>query len=71
MSTLRYRDLIKMRDEELIEELQRLEGELLQERGVSASGGAPTNPGRISQIKKDIARIKTVQRERSRRDRGE
>jgi large subunit ribosomal protein L29 len=65
MSTLKYRDLVKMHDEELKEELERLYGELIQERGVSASGGAPTNPSSIRQIKKDIARIKTVQRERT------
>ncbi|OFV67429.1 MAG: Ribosomal protein L29 [Candidatus Syntrophoarchaeum caldarius] len=53
-----------MRDEELGDELGRLENELIQERGISASGGAPTNPNAIGQIKKDIARIKTVQRER-------
>ncbi|MCW7075842.1 MAG: 50S ribosomal protein L29 [Candidatus Syntrophoarchaeum sp.] len=64
MSILKYRDLVKMRDEELDDELSRLESELVQERSISASGGAPTNPSSIGQIKKDIARIKTVQRER-------
>ena len=63
MSTLKNRDLVKMREEELTDELSRLEGELIQERGISASGGAPTNPSSISQIKKEIARIKTTQRE--------
>jgi len=53
-----------MQDEELGDELERLQSELIQERGISASGGAPTNPSAIGQVKKNIARVKTLQRER-------
>jgi large subunit ribosomal protein L29 len=44
-------------------ELEELETELLNDRAVKAAGGAPENPGRIKELRKAIARIKTVQRE--------
>ena len=37
---------------------------LLHERGVVTAGGAPEKPGRIREIRRTIARIKTVQKER-------
>ena len=45
------------------EELEELETELLNERAVQAAGGQPENPGRISEVRRTIARIKTIQRE--------
>ena len=30
---------------------------------ISAAGGAPENPGRIKELRRTIARIKTIQRE--------
>ncbi|MDZ7701444.1 MAG: 50S ribosomal protein L29 [Halobacteriales archaeon] len=44
-------------------ELEELETELLNERAVQAAGGAPDNPGRISEVRRTIARIKTIRRE--------
>jgi large subunit ribosomal protein L29 len=44
-------------------ELEDLETELLNARAVQAAGGAPENPGRVGELKKAIARIKTIQRE--------
>jgi large subunit ribosomal protein L29 len=44
-------------------ELEELETELLNARAVQAAGGAPENPGRISELRKAIARIKTIQGE--------
>jgi large subunit ribosomal protein L29 len=44
-------------------ELEDLETELLNAKAVQAAGGAPENPGRVSEMKKTIARIKTIQRE--------
>ena len=44
-------------------ELDELETELLNAKAVQAAGGAPENPGRISELRRTIARIKTVQRE--------
>ena len=44
-------------------ELEDLETELLNDRAVQAAGGAPENPGRIGELRRTIARIKTIQRE--------
>jgi len=44
-------------------ELEELETELLNMKAVQAAGGAPENPGRIGELKRTIARIKTIQRE--------
>jgi large subunit ribosomal protein L29 len=40
-----------------------METELLNAKAVQAAGGAPENPGRVGELKKTIARIKTIQRE--------
>jgi large subunit ribosomal protein L29 len=44
-------------------ELEELETELLNVRAVEATGGAPDNPGRTGELRRTIARIKTIQRE--------
>jgi large subunit ribosomal protein L29 len=44
-------------------ELEELETELLNTKAVQAAGGAPENPGRVKELKKTIARIKTIQHE--------
>ena len=44
-------------------ELEELETELLNEKAVQAAGGQPENPGRIKELRRTIARIKTIQRE--------
>ena len=43
--------------------LEQLETGLRNGRAVLAAGGAPENPGRIGELKRTIARVKTVQRE--------
>jgi len=64
VAILRTEELRELTDDELENELENLESELLSETSIQAAGGAPDNPGRISEIKRTIARIKTVQRER-------
>lgn len=44
-------------------ELEELQTELLNAKAVQAAGGAPENPGRIKELRRAIARIKTIQRE--------
>lgn len=44
-------------------ELEDLETELLNEQAVKAAGGMPESPGRIKELRRTIARIKTIQRE--------
>lgn len=64
MAILRAEEIREMSDEEIQNELENLQSELLQETSMQAAGGAPDNPGRISEMRRTIARIKTIQKER-------
>ena len=44
-------------------ELEELETELLNTKAQQAAGGMPDSPGRMNELKKTIARIKTIQAE--------
>jgi len=61
MAIIRSNDVRKMSKEERAEELKKLNDELVRERALTSAGGAPENPGRIGEIKRTIARIKTIQ----------
>ncbi|WP_181692352.1 50S ribosomal protein L29 [Natronomonas sp. LN261] len=63
MAVLHVEEIRDMTPAEREAELEQLETELLNENAVLASGGAPENPGRIGELKRTIARLKTVQRE--------
>lgn len=43
--------------------LAELRRELMQERGVQAMGGSTPSPGKIRTLRREIARILTIQRE--------
>jgi len=61
MAILRTSDIRKMSAEERIDEIKKLNDELVRERAITSAGGAPENPGRIGEIKRTVARIKTIQ----------
>ena len=63
MTILHPEEIRDMTPPEREAELEDLETELLNANAVQAAGGAPENPGRISEIRKAIARIKTIQNE--------
>ena len=63
MTVLHPEEIRDMTPAERAAELEDLQTELLNDRAVKAAGGAPENPGRIKEIRKAIARIKTIQRE--------
>ena len=46
-----------------IERLNELRHELMQERGVQAMGGSTPSPGKIRTLRREIARILTINRE--------
>jgi large subunit ribosomal protein L29 len=52
-----------MTKEERMDELENFRNELIRERALSSAGGAPDNPGRIGEVRRTIARIKTIQNE--------
>jgi large subunit ribosomal protein L29 len=66
MTLFRIDEIRRMSETERNEELESLLKDLMRERGVIATGGSPDNPGRVGEIRKTIARIKTVQREATR-----
>ncbi|SDQ89194.1 50S ribosomal protein L29 [Natronobacterium texcoconense] len=63
MAILHVEEIRDMTAAERQEELEELETELLNQKSVLAAGGAPENPGRIGEISRTIARIKTIQTE--------
>ncbi|MDD2665621.1 MAG: 50S ribosomal protein L29 [Methanocellales archaeon] len=63
MAILRPDEIREMTPEEKREQLVKLTDELIRERAIASAGGAPDNPGRIREIRRTIARIKTIQRE--------
>ncbi len=50
--------------------LRELQDELMHERGVAAMGGAPPNPGKIRALRKNIARMRTIESEELRAGRA-
>jgi len=71
MTILHPEEIRDMTVQEREEELEQLETELLNARAVQAAGGAPDNPGRIKELRRAIARIKTIRREEGELEEGE
>lgn len=63
MAILHTQEIRDMTPAEREAELEDLETEYLNEKAVKAAGGAPENPGRIGELRRTIARIKTIRRE--------
>ena len=66
MAILRVKEIRDMSDEQIEKQLKDLRNELLKERAITATGGAPENPGRIRELRRTIARILTIQKEEKR-----
>ena len=64
MAIFRASEVSQFSNAELSEQLNKLEMELVQDLGKVSAGGAHENPGRIREIKRTIARIKTEQNKR-------
>ena len=71
MTNLHPAEIRDMTPAEREAELDDLETELLNEMSILAAGGAPENPGRIKEMRRAIARIKTIQREEGDLEGGE
>ena len=63
MAILHVEEIRDMTPAEREAELDDLETELLNAKAVQAAGGAPDNPGRVGELRRTIARIKTIRRE--------
>lgn len=64
MAIYRSKEIRDMTPEDRASKLNELQNELLQQRAKASSGGAPENPGRIRELKRTIARMKTIQQEK-------
>jgi large subunit ribosomal protein L29 len=63
MTILHTSEIRDMTPAEREAELEDLETELLNAEAVKAAGGMPDSPGRIKELRRTIARIKTIQNE--------
>ena len=61
--SLKAAEIREMSADERNQKLKELRDELMHDRGVSAMGGAPSNPGAIRTLRTQIARILTIQKE--------
>jgi len=61
MALLRMKEIRAMTPDARNAKLKELRDDLLHERGQAAMGGAPHSPGKIRALRKNIARILTVQ----------
>ncbi len=66
MALLRTKEIRAMDAAAREKKLRELRDELMHERGVAAMGGAPPNPGKIRALRKNIARLHTIQSEDAR-----
>jgi len=64
MAILRAKDARTMAPDELREKKQQINAELSKEMGAVSSGTKAENPGKIREMKRTIARIKTIMHER-------
>ena len=60
MAILTSDEIRDMNQNELEEKMNDLKKEIVEERGQIETGGFAENPGRIGEMKKTIARIKTI-----------
>jgi len=63
LALLRTKEIRGMDANAREEKLKELRSELMHERGVAAMGGAPHSPGKIRAIRRNIARVLTINRE--------
>ncbi|MEM2906375.1 MAG: 50S ribosomal protein L29 [Candidatus Bathyarchaeia archaeon] len=61
MPILRMREIMDLTEEERVRRVSDLRAELLRLRAMVKAGGGVEDSGRIKEIRKTIARIKTVQ----------
>jgi large subunit ribosomal protein L29 len=60
---LKAKEIREFTPEERIKKLRELKSELMHERGLAAMGGSPASPGKIRQIRMEIAKLLTIMRE--------
>ena len=64
MAILKAKEIREMSDKDLEKQLKDLRSDLLRQRAITATGGAPESPGKIRELRRTIARILTIQKEK-------
>jgi large subunit ribosomal protein L29 len=64
MAILRAKDVRKMDDKELEKQIRDLNLELAKEKANIHIGASVTSPGRIREVRRTIARVKTIKNEK-------
>lgn len=64
MAVLRAKEIKGMSAEEMAERLMEFRAELARARATAAAGGSLENPARIKELKRTIARILTIMKEK-------
>jgi len=67
MAIYKSKALRDMSNEELEKKLQELRMELMKEKAKIKVGGVADNPGKIREIRRTIARILTIKKEKSKK----
>jgi len=67
MAILKIKQIREMKPEDLDKKLSDLRLELLKEMGNVKMGRAIKNPGKIKELRRTIARLSTVKKERGRK----
>lgn len=65
MTVIRKSELLEMSEEALLKKLSELEQEVSVEKGLQKTTGKPANHGKFREMKRVVARIKTILKQRS------
>ena len=68
MAILRKDETREMELKEMYEKLGELKSEFSREKALCSTGSAPENPGKIAELRRTIARIKTITTATERRE---
>ncbi len=64
MATIKVKEIRAMSGEEMLEKLRELRGELARARATAAAGGSLENPAKIRELKRGVARMLTIYKEK-------
>jgi len=67
MAIIKKKQLKEMTTPDLVNRYNELKLELSKERGQIAIGGSPTNPGRVKELRRTVAKILTEIKQREKK----
>jgi len=67
MAIIKKKQIKEMTTPDLVNRYNELKLELSKERGQMAIGGSPTNPGRVKELKRTLAKILTELKQREKK----